>query len=138
MSRAATVRLFLDANVLISVAWKEQSKVARLWSIPQADLVSSNFVYAECARNLKLPEQHRRLARYLEQVRVFDFPAEPALEQMPEMEAKDRHVLAAAVLTRSHFLVTGDRAHFGQWYGTSVLGVRVEPPSRFPLVLTLC
>lgn len=57
------------------------------------------------------------------------------LEDAPPLPQKDQHVLAAAVLARAHYLVTGDRAHFGAWYGSSILGVRVEPPASFPDIL---
>jgi len=59
----------------------------------------------------------------------------PQLESPPPLPDKDQHVLAAAVLARADFLVTGDRKHFGAWYGGSISGIRVEPPGRFPLAL---
>jgi predicted nucleic acid-binding protein len=128
-------RLFLDANILISAAWKEESKVARIWAIPSVELVTSNHVLTECRRNLPREEQHHRLARLLLKVRVLEFSAIPVLENPPLLHAKDQPVLAAAVLSRADFLVTGDRAHFGEWFGSSVAGIRVEPPARFPSVL---
>lgn len=133
--RLRRVRLFLDANVLISAAWKDGSKVARIWQIPEAELVTSNFVLAECARNLPREEQKNRLEHFLSGVRVVEFQRLPVLEDPHLLPVKDQHVLAAAVLARADFLVTGDRAHFGQWYGGSVLGLRVEPPGSFPQVL---
>jgi len=129
------VRLFLDANVLFSAAWKEGSKVTRLWDIPDAELVTSNYVLAECRRNLPREEQHIRLDELLLAVRVLAFPKEPLLENPPDLPEKDQHVLAAAVLARADFLVTGDRNHFGEWYGSTIHGLRVEPPGRFPEVL---
>jgi predicted nucleic acid-binding protein len=132
---AMRTRLFLDANELISVAWKDDSKVARLWHIPGVELVTSNFVVMECRRNLGLPRQHERLADFLSAVRILEFERAPSLQQLPDLPEKDRHVLAAAVLARADYLVTGDRKHFGFWFGTTVLGLRVEPPARFPDVL---
>jgi predicted nucleic acid-binding protein len=129
-------RLFLDANVLVSAAWKDASKVLRLWQIPGVELVTSNFVIEECVRNLPLEEQHRCFAEILRTVRVLKFAAPPSLENPPPLPEKDKHVFAAAVLSRSGFLVTGDRTHFGAWYGKSLLGVRIEPPASFPAVLS--
>jgi predicted nucleic acid-binding protein len=129
------VRLFLDANVLVSAAWKDGSKVARIWQISGVELVTSNFVVTECRRNLFREEQQSRLSNFLLALRVLEFPRMPILENPPSLPEKDQHVLAAAVLARADFLVTGDRKHFGEWYGGSVCGVRVEPPGRFPLVL---
>ena len=129
------VRLFLDANVLVSAAWKDGSKVARIWQISGVELVTSNFVVTECRRNLSREEQQSRLSNFLLALRVLEFPRMPILENPPSLPEKDQHVMAAAVLARADFLVTGDRKHFGVWYGGSVCGIRVEPPGRFPLVL---
>jgi predicted nucleic acid-binding protein len=128
-------RLFLDANVLVSAAWKDESKVCRLWQIPRVELVTSNFVLEECRCNLPLPEQHQRLTQLLGAVRVFVFRGVPTLENSPPLPEKDKHVFAAAVLARATFLVTGDRTHFGVWFGRSILGISVEPPASFPSVL---
>lgn len=128
-------RLFLDANILVSAAWKDTSKVRRLWGISNVELVTSNFVLEECRRNLPLPEQHRSLAQLLGNVRVIVFLSVPALENSPPLPEKDKHVFAAAVLARATFLVTGDRTHFGEWFGSSIMGIRIEPPASFPSVL---
>jgi len=132
---ARRTRLFLDATILVSAAWKSDSKVYRLWQIPGIELVTSNFVIEECQRNLPLPGQLERLVELLRTVRVFVFRQSPVLEDAPPLPQKDRHVLAAAVLARAHYLVTGDRTHFGAWYGSSILGVRVEPAASFPAIL---
>ncbi len=134
-SQTRRFRLFLDANVLVSAAWKENSKVVRLWNITGVELVTSNYVLAECNRNLPNREQQDRLGRLLLDVRVLAFEWAPVLENPPLLAEKDQHVLAAAVLARADFLITGDRNHFGSWYGKTVLGIRVEPPWRFPMVL---
>jgi uncharacterized protein len=135
MSHAQGLRLFIDANVLISAAWKDGSKVARLWQIPNVELITSNYVVAECKRNLPYTEQQIRLGQFLLEVRILQFERVPVLQNPPALPEKDQHVLAAAVLSRADFLVTGDRKHFGAWYGTRILGLRVEPPGRFPQIL---
>lgn len=122
--------------MLISAAWKENSEVGRIWLIPGIELVTSNYVLAECRRNLPRPEQQDRLTRYLPLVRVLESPSTPVLVDSPLLPEKDQQVLAAAVLARAKFLVTGDRNHFGAWFGSELLGIRVEPPNRFPEVLT--
>jgi predicted nucleic acid-binding protein len=134
-SRTRRARLFLDANILVSAAWKSDSKVQRLWQIPGVELVTSNFVVEECRRNLPNPGQPERLIELLRAVRVFEFDQSPVLEDAPPLPQKDHHVLAAAVLARAQYLVTGDRTHFGAWYGSCVLGIRVEPPASFPGIL---
>jgi predicted nucleic acid-binding protein len=132
------LRLFLDANVLISAAWKDGSKVARIWHIQDVQLITSEYVLGECRRNLLLPHQRQRLERLMLAVRVFSTPDGAALKDVPpELPAKDLPVLVAAVLARADFLVTGDIRHFGKWYGTSVLGIRIEPPGSFPQILEI-
>ena len=111
--RARCVRLFLDANILISAAWKEGSKVTGIWRIPGVELVTSDHVVTECKRNLPREEQQKRLGQLLLAVRVLAFSRTPTLENPPLLPQKDQPVLAAAVLARADFLVTGDRKHFG-------------------------
>lgn len=128
-------RLFLDANILVSAAWKSNSRLLRLWQLPGVERVASNYIVDECLRNLPLPAQQKRLDQLLLSVRVLNFRRPPSLQNAPPLAPKDQHVLAAAVLARAKILVTGDRAHFGAWYGKSILGVRIEPPSSIPEVL---
>jgi len=135
LERRECSRLFLDANILISASWKEGIKVARIWEIPNVELVTSNYVLMECKRNLPKPDQHKRLAAFMSAVRVLEFLVTPVLDDLPPLPEKDQPVLAGAVLARADFLITGDRNHFGAWFGREIRGVRVEPPARFPEVL---
>jgi predicted nucleic acid-binding protein len=130
-----SLRLFLDANVLVSAVWKEDSKLRRIWQIPGVELVTSQYVLVECERNLPRPEQLERLKDLLTSVRVLSIQPVLAMEGLPDLPAKDQPVLAAAVLSRSAFLITGDRTHFGALYGSTILGVRVESPGSLPSVL---
>ena len=129
------IRLFLDANVLVSAAWKDGSKVTRLWRIPNVELITSDYVLAECDRNLRSREQQDRLTLLLLTVRVVESPTTPILTDAAPLPEKDQPVLAAAILAKAEFLVTGDRKHFGAWYGRKAFGLRIEPPARFPEVL---
>ncbi len=132
---ARHVRLFLDANVLISAAWKEDSKVGRIWRIHGVHLVTSEYVLGECRRNLLLPPQQQRLGELMLSVKVIPVPDDAALQNPPQLPLKDQPVLTAAVFARADFLVTGDIRHFGKWYGTTLLGIRIEPPGSFPQIL---
>ena len=129
------IRLFLDANLLISAAWKDGSKVIRIWRIPGVQLLTSEYVLGECGRNLPLPHQQQRLAELLLSVRVIQIPDDAALPRPPLLPQKDQPVLTGAVFARADFLFTGDIRHFGQWYGSTLLGIRIEPPGSFPQIL---
>lgn len=50
----------------------------------------------------------------------------PDTENLPE---KAQPVLAAAIRHRCDILVTGDRTHFGQFYGKKILGVYILSPA---------
>jgi hypothetical protein len=57
-------------------------------------------------------------------VQLHETVAEAAL-RLPE---KDRPVLAAAMRLQCEALVTGDRSHFGAFYGKTLGGVTVHSP----------
>jgi hypothetical protein len=44
---------------------------------------------------------------------------------------KDRPVLSAAMAARATHLVTGDRRHFGAFYGLTVAGVMIPPQADY-------
>jgi predicted nucleic acid-binding protein len=127
--RGQRVRLFLDANILISAARKEGSKIIRLWDFSTVELVTSNYVLDECRRNLPAEDQIARFTDLMHTVRVVEFPKPPVLHDPPPLSEKDQPVLAGAVLARADFLVTGEKKHFGVWYGSQLSGIGIEPPS---------
>lgn len=53
-------RLFLDANVLFSAAYREESPLRRLWRQPRAELITSAYALVEVERHLDA-ERKRRL-----------------------------------------------------------------------------
>jgi uncharacterized protein len=58
-------RVFLDANVLYSAAYLEQSGLTRLWTLDDVDLLTSAYGLEEVRRNLAMdrPEAVTRLER---------------------------------------------------------------------------
>ena len=121
------MRVFLDANVLFSAAWSSESGLLRLWKIPLV-LVSSGYAVAESERNLarKRPEALDRLAMLLGTIEITDAVAPLEETRLP---SKDVPILAAAVASGCHVLLTGDVADFGHLIGQPVHGVRVLTPS---------
>jgi predicted nucleic acid-binding protein len=127
------VRIFLDANVLSSAA-KSDGFVRRLLELLVSkghSLCADAYVAEEARRNLaaKAAVQLPALAALLDTVEVAATQAMPrplgALSGLPE---KDRPVLAAAMRLKCDVLVTGDRTHFGRFYGREVGGVRIHSP----------
>ena len=71
--------LFLDANVLISAAWKEGTEISHVWSFEGIQLLTSSYVMGEVQRNLPAIDQvTRRLeAPGLEQFLAAKQPLQP-------------------------------------------------------------
>jgi predicted nucleic acid-binding protein len=129
------VSIFLDANVLISAAWKQGTEIAQLWSFGGLQLLTSNYVMAEVQRNLPRVDQIERLRTQLLKVRIHYFDELPDLAEANVLPEKDRHVLAAAVLMRADLLLSGDKRHFGPLYGRQIHGVRITSPPELLAVL---
>ncbi|MFA7236446.1 MAG: hypothetical protein WC058_06250 [Phycisphaeraceae bacterium] len=54
-------RLFLDANVLFSAAYRGKAGLLRLWFLRKVAMISSWYAVAEARANLADDTQHRRL-----------------------------------------------------------------------------
>lgn len=121
------IRVFLDANILFSAAWRADNGLLRLWKLPLA-LVSSPYAITEAERNLsrKRPEALARLSTLLKQVEIVDSLASIGDSGLP---AKDVPILAAAVAGHCEVLLTGDVTDFGHVIGKTVQGVRVMTPA---------
>lgn len=61
-------RLFLDANVLFSAAYRAGAGIKKLWALEDCVLLTSNYAIEEARRNLGTPEQLKRLAALLQKV----------------------------------------------------------------------
>ena len=127
------MRIFLDANILFSAARADGAIRRLLVLLDKAKHTCwvDGFVIEEARRNLAakspsgLPELDtliERLHRIPTQPRNFD------LEAMLPLPEKDRPVLAAAIQSKCHALVTGDRTHFGALFGKSLHGVAIYSP----------
>ena len=123
-------RLFLDANVLFSAAYRGDAPLGRLWRRSQAALITSAYALAEAERHLDA-EQRTRLQRLMREVEIVpdvpvgDLPGSVALRE------KDAPVLAAAIAAGATHLITGDRRDFGTLYGKRVGGVLILPPRDY-------
>ena len=126
-------RAFLDANVLFSAAYKTQTPLAKLWNFTDVELVTSVYAVEEATRNITIakPDGLSTLQNLLTQTRIVDDPAQlPALPKTIRLKTKDQPILAAAIATRSAYLITGDKTDFGAYYGQTVRGVLILPPGE--------
>lgn len=125
-------RVFLDANVLFSAAWTSENGLLVLWCRADVHLYSSHYAVDEAARNLVDEEKRRRLDRLLESVTLVGPLSTDYLPDAAQaMPAKDHPILLAAMAAEVDALLTGDRAHFGRWYGKKIGGIRVLPPAVY-------
>ena len=125
-------RVFLDANVLFSAAWRADSGLKRLWDLGQVTLVTSDYAMEEARRNLPQPSQRAALERLggrTEVVRgTFDRVPLPGSVRLPD---DDEPILRAAIAARCARLLTGNLRDFGPYRDTAVGGVVIERPATF-------
>jgi uncharacterized protein len=124
-------RLFLDANVLFSAAYRQGSGLARLWTLDGVRLITSGYAAEEARRNLADEAQRDRLAGLLGAVEVVADPDPGTLDGDDRLPEKDRPILRAAVRARATHLLTGDLSHFGPFFGQELKGVLVLPPGAY-------
>ena len=122
-------RLFLDANVLFSPAYRRENGLLALWKLKRVTLLSSPYAIEEALRNLEDDAQRsrlRRLVRSVEQVRTI--ASHPLTVDLP---SKDEPILRAALAGSATHLITGDSRHFGAFFGKEIMGILVLPPAQY-------
>lgn len=124
-------RIFLDANVLFSAAYREGAGLMRLWEARETEVVTSGYAVEEARRNLETEAARARLASLVQRTSIVAEAPETQLPRSIRLAEKDRPILQAAVAGGATHLITGDRRDFGAFLGKSVAGVRVETPAEF-------
>jgi uncharacterized protein len=125
-------RLFLDANVLFSAAYRAGAGIEKLWMLEDCVLLTSNYAIDEAQRNLGSPEQLERLEALLGKVeRVPVVSLDPEARGSVELREKDWPILGGAVVAGATHLITGDKRDFGSFFGTELFGVMILPPSAY-------
>jgi len=123
-------RLFLDANVLFSAAYRPDGGLRRLWELAEVELVTSVYAVAEAQRNLS-GDGKIELERLLDKVSVLGTVVgeiEPLPLVLPD---KDQPILGGAMHAKATHLLTGDFTHFGTYYGRKVGGILIQPPADY-------
>ncbi|SRR6266511_4911550 len=124
-------RLFLDANVLFSAAYRRDAGLLQLWKLSNVTLCSSRYAVEEARINLVEQSQRTRLDKLSKNLQLFDAPPRdlPKGIFLPE---KDLPILLAAIEARATHLLTGDIRHFGQYLGKMVAaGIAVLRPAEY-------
>lgn len=125
-------RLFLDANVLFSGAYRPESGVGRLWRVKRVTLVTSSFAVEEARRNLLGSDQRTRFEELLKKVEVGEaLMLPPERRGKIELPEKDWPILGGAAASGATHLITGDLRHFGPYFGHQILGVWIVRPADY-------
>jgi len=125
-------KVFLDANVLFSVAYGSKG-LRKFWELQEKGkliLFTSNYAVNEAKRNLEINEQVIFLEKILQKVYIFkaSLPDLPLPELLPP---KDMPILKAAIACEATHLVTGDIKHFGLLFGKTIFGVKIVTPKDY-------
>ena len=122
------MRVFLDANILFSAAGTESKTANTLAKLIKNghEAVTNSYAWDEAADNLtkKRPHTLGTLEKLRGLVKIID-DTKPYLTF--DCEEKDRQILAGAIGTGCSHLWTGDKKHFGMFYGRRIHGVLVVP-----------
>lgn len=124
-------RVFLDANILVSAAWRANNGLLALWKLADVDLLTSAYAIVEADRNGRTAEQRTRLYRLVQSVEIVDEPRGRSLPDGVRLPPKDVPILLAAVESGANYLLTGDKDHFGVYFGERVAGVLILRPAEF-------
>ncbi len=123
-------RLFLDANVLFSAAYRPNAGLLRLWNLKNVTLCSSHYALEEASINLTEELQRRRLTRLARRIHLFDVRARE-LPRGISLADKDVPILLAAIEAQATHLITGDVRHFGEYFGRKIEGILVMLPGDY-------
>jgi uncharacterized protein len=125
-------RVFLDANVLYSLAYLKHSGLSRLMTL-DAQLLSSGYAIEEARRNLAIdrPEAISRLNRFLSEISIVEAPRGAKLPLNVHVDPKDQPILLAAIHGTANYLLTGDARHFAHLFGKRIEGVLILRPAEF-------
>jgi uncharacterized protein len=123
-------RLFLDANVLFSAAYRARTGLIQFWKLENVVLCSSNYALEEARINLAQDVQKRRLEKLARAIEFFDsIPRRlPREFTLPE---KDVPIFLAALAAQATHLITGDVHHFGRYFGETIEGILVLSPAEY-------
>lgn len=123
-------RLFLDANVLFSAAYRPKAGLLRLWKLANTALCSSRYALEEARVNLNEEDRRTRLIELSDKIQLFEAPQQelPRGLSLPE---KDAPILMAAIEARATHLLTGDVRHFGPYLGKRIASMLVVLPGEY-------
>src|ERR1700683_4432430 len=107
-------RLFLDANVLFSAAYRTDAGLLQLWKLKSVVWCSSWYALEEARINLAGEDQRTRPTKMSGVVHLFE-AAQRALPRGISLPEEDVPILLATIEARATSLLKGDVRHFGPY-----------------------
>jgi uncharacterized protein len=123
-------RLFLDANVLFTAAYRPDAGLLQLWKLKDVILCSSRYALEEARINLTDQHQRMRLSKLSGVLHLFEAAQRP-LPRVISLPEKDVPILLAAIEARATHLLTGDGRHFGPYFGKKIDGIAIVLPGEY-------
>ncbi|HYA26233.1 MAG TPA: PIN domain-containing protein [Terriglobales bacterium] len=123
-------RLFLDANVLFSAAYRAGAGLLRLWTMQHVMLCSSRYALEEARVNLENEVQRTRLVRLSSRLQLFE-GTQLELPRGIHLPEKDVPIILAAIDAQATHLLTGDLRHFGPYLGKKIAGITIALPGDY-------
>ena len=129
------MRVFLDANVLFSAS-NAGSHIAGLiaWLTERETAISSDLALGEARKNLVL-KRAAWLPAFEDVIAGLEIVPSALFELPVDLASKDAPLLCAAIRSRCHLFVTGDKRDFGHLYGQWVQEVEIVSLLRLAEIL---
>lgn len=99
--------------------------------MPNAELITCPYAVQEARRNLRSRGQRIRLAWLIRRLLIVPDPVVEESTATLALPEKDLPIWLAAVAGKATHLVTGDRKHFGMYWGQTISGILIVPPADF-------
>ena len=133
------VRVFLDSNVLFSIAYtgKDKSRSYLIYEIQEIGKLRvyvSKLVCEEARFNIKRkkPEAERLLDELIDRSKVLgDIAADLKPAEIRTLPQNDRIILATAIYNKIDIFVTGNEKDFRKLYHKGVLDTLILRPVDF-------
>jgi predicted nucleic acid-binding protein len=123
-------RLFLDANVLFSAAYKIDARLLPLWKLRNVTLCSSHYALQEARISLPGEDQWTRLTELSGALQLFE-AGQTSLPPGIFLPEKDVPIFLAAIEARATHLLTGDVRHFRAYFGKKIEGIAIMRPGAY-------
>ena len=117
-------RVFLDANILVSAAWRPDNGLLALWTLTDVTLLTSAYAIVEADRNVRTPEQRTRLHRLVQRLEIVDEAQVGRLPAHVRLPLKDVPILMAAIQACPQ----SSRAAWPPWASPRVRSPAIAPP----------